>query len=121
MECSYGTEVKDRYGPVGFSELKDLSWPRASHGGMAAAAALQQVMTPLVIIIIIIILTSCLSFRGPVWPLAWGTAVMNESWLATLILGLLSPMAKIFPSKEGDDGCHYQVTLDGVYSKGPVK
>ena len=106
---------------MGFSELKDLSWPRASHGGMAAAAALQQVMTPLVIIIIIIILTSCLSFRGPVWPLAWGTAVMNESWLATLILGLLSPMAKIFPSKDGDDGCYYQVTLDGVYSKGPVK
>ena len=33
---------------------------------------------------------------------AWGTAVMNESWLATLILRLLSHMAKIFPSKDGD-------------------
>ena len=35
----YRKEAKDRNCPVGFSELKDLSWPRASHGGMAAAAA----------------------------------------------------------------------------------
>ena len=34
----------------------------------------------------------------------------------------LSHMAKIFPSKDGDaDGAVYQVTLVGVYFKGPVK
>ena len=50
---------------------------------------------------------------------AWGT---NESGLATLILRLLSHMAKIFPSKDGDaDGAVYQVTLVGVYFKGPVQ
>ena len=38
-EWYYRKEAKDRNGHVGFSELKDLSWLRASHGGMAAAAA----------------------------------------------------------------------------------
>ena len=38
-EWYYRKEAKDRNGPVGFSELKDLSWLRASHGGMADAAA----------------------------------------------------------------------------------
>ena len=33
---------------------------------------------------------------------ARGTAVMNESELATLILRLLSHMAKIFPSRDVD-------------------
>ena len=37
------------------------------------------------------------------WTLvAWGTAVMNESELATLILRLFSHMAKIFPSRDGN-------------------
>ena len=38
-EWYYRKEAKDRNGHVGFSELKDLSWLRASHGGMADAAA----------------------------------------------------------------------------------
>ena len=44
---------------------------------------------------------------------ARGTAVMNESELATLILRLLSHMAKIFPSRDVDGAIIRQ--LDVLY------
>ena len=49
----------------------------------------------------------CYHYLGQVPQLKWtlvarGTAVMNESELATLILRLLSHMAKIFPSRDVD-------------------
>ena len=76
-EWYYGTEAKDRNGPVGFSELKDLfaegnitAKTKVWAQGMEGWRLLHQVMTPITIIIIsvIIILARCLSSSGPWWP-----------------------------------------------------
>ena len=86
------TYAKDRNGLVGFSELKDLSGPRAWRDGTShhhhhhLHHYSHQVPLPQL-----------------KWTLvAWGTAVKNESELATLILRLFSHMAKIFPSRDGN-------------------
>ena len=90
-EWYYGTEAKDRNGPVGFSELKDLfaegnitAKTKVWAQGMEGWRLLHQV-------------------PQLKWTLvARGTGSMNESELATLILRILSHMAKIFPSRDVD-------------------
>ena len=92
--------AKDRNGLVGFISVSSKISLGPGHGGMAAAASgidtshshhhlhhySHQVPLPQL-----------------KWTLvAWGTAVKNESKLATLILRLFSHMAKIFPSRDGN-------------------
>merc|ERR1719320_147644 len=90
-EWYYGNEAKDRNGPVGFSELKDLfaegnitAKTKVWAQGMEGWRLVHQV-------------------PQLKWTLvARGTAVMNESELATLILRILITMAKLFPSRDND-------------------
>lgn len=72
----YGTEAKDRNGPVGFSELKDLfaegnitAKTKVWAQGMEGWRLLHQVMTPIITVIIndhdhITIIARCLSSSG---------------------------------------------------------
>lgn len=90
-EWYYGNEAKERNGPVGYTELKDLYadgsitvktkvWAQ----GMEGWRLLHQV-------------------PQLKWTLvAKGTSVMNESELATLILRILITMARLFPSRDND-------------------
>ena len=90
-EWYYGNEAKERNGPVGYTELRDLYTEGAVSAktkvwaqGMEGWRLLHQV-------------------PQLKWTLvARGTAVMNESELATLILRILITMARGFPSRDTD-------------------
>ena len=90
-EWYYGTEAKDRNGPVGFNELKDLF----TEGGITAKTKVwAQGMEGWRLLHQVPQLKWTLVARG--------VAVMNESELATLILRILIQMAKVFPSRDVD-------------------
>ena len=90
-EWYYGNEAKERNGPVGFSDLKDLfkegsitAKTKVWAQGMEGWRLVHQV-------------------PQLKWTLvAKGVAVMNESELATLILRILTTMTTNYPSRDAD-------------------